>query len=341
MRTVIAIVGACAAWTAGCGGGGDDAAGDAGDAVAEVEGGADGDPDAHADAHADTEPEVGDGEEALDCAATGHVEHLDQVYRVIDGVNPNLLSLDVYEPVRAEGCPAVPLAIWVHGGGWSIGDKSNQMADKVALFESEGWVLASVNYRLSPTAATTDPEAVRYPLHNEDVTAAIVWLRERAATWNADPGHILVFGHSAGAGIVSQIATNERFLGEHGLGLDVLRCAAMLDTEAYDVRAQCEAGTEIYLNAFGTDPAVWDEASALSHVAADKGIPPCLVLTRGTAVREALSAQFVEALEAAGIPTTLVNADPLTHAEVNDAVGAAGDTIVTPPLMAFFRDCVR
>jgi len=182
---------------------------------------------------------------------------------------------------------------------------------------------------------------VRYPLHNQDVAAAIAWLRERATTWGADPARILIFGHSAGAGIVSQLATNERFLAEYGLGLDVLRCAGMLDTEAYDVRAQCEAGTAIYLNAFGTDPAVWDEASALNHIEAGKGIPPCFVVTRGTAAREALSARFVAALEGAAIPATLVNADPLTHEEVNAAVGAAGDTIVTPPLMTFFHDCVR
>ena len=47
----------------------------------------------------------------------------------------------------------------------------------------------------------------------------------------------------------------------------------MLDTEAYDVRAQCEAGEGLYLNAFGMDPAVWDEASALNHVAPARASP--------------------------------------------------------------------
>jgi len=278
--------------------------------------------------------------DGVDCRGTDVVQHLDLQYRTVDGVDPNLLSLDLYEPVRAAGCGPAPLVVWVHGGGWAIGDKRNQLADKVALFAAEGWVFASVNYRLTPSEPTTDPAAVRYPIHNQDVAAAVAWLRERAATWNADADRLLIFGHSAGAGIVSQLATNERFLAEHSLGLDALRCAALLDTEAYDVRGQCEAGTEIYLNAFGSDPAVWDEASALNHVAPDKGICPMLVVTRGTAAREALSARFVDALTAAGIPATLINADPLDHAGVNDAVGAPGDTIVTPPLMAFLRACV-
>jgi acetyl esterase/lipase len=320
----------------------DEATGDVGLEAETTPDATEDDAEATADATEDaTTGDDGAAVDGLDCRGTGVIEHLDLRYRTVDGVDPDLLSLDVYEPVRAAGCGPAPLVAWVHGGGWSIGDKRNQMADKVALFAAEGWVLASVNYRLSPREATTDPDAVRYPVHNQDVAAALSWLRERAATWNADPARLLVFGHSAGAGIVSQLATNERFLAEHGLGLEALRGAAMLDTEAYDVRAQCEDGTEIYLNAFGDDPAVWDEASALNHIAPGQGIPPSLVVTRGTVVREELSARFVEALTAAGVPATLVNADPLDHAGVNDAVGAPGDTIVTPPLMEFFRGCVE
>lgn len=325
----------CAAALFGCGAGASDATepdGSTGAADA-------GRPDsglAATDAGADAAPA-----DATSCSLSGYREYLDIPYLTADGVAPDLLSFDLYEPLRSDGCPAAPLVVWVHGGGWSIGDKRNQIADKVELFMAEGWVFASVNYRLSPAVATDDPDAVRYPIHNEDVTAAIAWLRDHAADWRADPERVFVFGHSAGAGIVSQIVTNERFLAAHALGLDAIRCAAMLDTEAYDVRAQCEEGSAIYLNAFGTDPAVWDEASAMSHVEAGKGIPASLVVTRGMAARRALSAQFVDMLAAVGVSAALVDANPLSHAEVNDAVGAPGDTIVTPPLMDFLRGCAE
>lgn len=263
---------------------------------------------------------------------------LNQPYRSLPGVSARLLQLDIYSRERT-GCVPAPLVIWVHGGGWRAGDKDNQIRNKVELYTEAGWVFASVNYRLTPAEPTNDPEAVRYPDHNEDVAAAVAWLLEQAPELGVDPDRVLIHGHSAGAGIVSQVATNPRFLAAEGLSLEVLRCAALLDTEAYDVRAQAEAGDAVYLNAFGDDPAVWDEASALTHVA--PGLAPMLVVTRGTAAREALSARFVDALTAAGVSATLINADPLDHEEVNAAVGQPGDALVTPPLMAFFRDCLR
>jgi hypothetical protein len=39
--------------------------------------------------------------------------------------------------------------MWVHGGGWQNGDKKNQVADKIRLFNDLGWVLVSVNYWLT------------------------------------------------------------------------------------------------------------------------------------------------------------------------------------------------
>jgi acetyl esterase/lipase len=219
-------------------------------------------------------------ETAPDCSVQSVREQRNLVYKEIPGVDPNLLSVDVYEPVRADGCPAAPLVVWVHGGAWVVGDKANKMADKVALFTQQGWALASVNYRLSKRPAEGREQTVQYPAHNQDVAAAIAWLVENSAQWNANPEELLLFGHSAGAGIVSQISTNERFLEAEGLNLSALRCAAMLDTEAYDVRAMCEEGIEVYLNAFGSDPEVWDEASAINHVEAGKGIPASLIVTR-------------------------------------------------------------
>ena len=45
------------------------------------------------------------------------------------------------------------MVVYVHGGGWRAGDKSNQIAGKVNLFTGAGYVFVSINYRLSPTDA--------------------------------------------------------------------------------------------------------------------------------------------------------------------------------------------
>ena len=173
----------------------------------------------------------------------------DLAYEDLPGVDPALLSLDVYPP--AHGCPA-PVVIWVHGGGWRIGDKRNQMADKVRLLNDAGYAVVSVDYRLTDPAS---PEPVRYPTHNEDVAAAVAWVHDHIAGYGGDPTRLALLGHSAGAQIVASVATDERYLGEHGLGLDALRCAAPLDTEGYDVAGPAGAGIDIYRDVFGDDPA--------------------------------------------------------------------------------------
>lgn len=77
-------------------------------------------------------------------------------YKTVAGVDPDLLSLDIHAPADAHNAPVV---IWVHGGGYAIGDKAYQMKDKITLFNGQGWILISVNYRLS----APDKGAAQYP----------------------------------------------------------------------------------------------------------------------------------------------------------------------------------
>ena len=69
------------------------------------------------------------------------------------GVPARATSVDVYRPSNACGAPVVG---WVHGGGWRTGDKVFGIADKIRLAREQGWVLVSVNYRL------TDPSGHLY-----------------------------------------------------------------------------------------------------------------------------------------------------------------------------------
>ena len=47
------------------------------------------------------------------------------VYKAIEGVDPNLTSLDIYALPNAANAPVM---VFIHGGGWQIGDKSNTSA---------------------------------------------------------------------------------------------------------------------------------------------------------------------------------------------------------------------
>lgn len=280
--------------------------------------------------------------DAASCRGTGMTTSADLAYRTVDAVDPNLLSLDLYEPVRAEACPPAPLVVYVHGGGYATGDKGNKIADKAARFTAEGWVLASVNYRLSPNPPNDLPGQVRYPVHQQDVAAAISWLTTNASTFDLDPSRIVLLGHSSGANLVSLLSTDTSLLTAAGVDPANIRCTTSLDTE-YDAAAQVAQGVSqeaLYRNALGNDPATWAAASPINHVADPGPHPDFLILTQGNPRRTNGSEAFGAALVEAGTPATVIDVNPLTHEAVNEAVGAPGDTVVTPPVLEFFRACV-
>lgn len=277
------------------------------------------------------------------CVAGGVTQRFDQRYMEVPaGVDANLLSLDLYLPNLPAGCAPPPLVVYVHGGAWVVGDKRAQIETKVRYFTGEGYAFASVNYRLSPSAA--QPAGVRHPTHVEDVAAALAWLRANAAAQGYRAERITLFGHSAGAGIVALLGTDGQFLAARGRALGDLSCVAALDTEAYDVRENATGDDmlgRVYRNAFGDDPAVWDRASPLRNgtLVAGRGIPRFLVVTRGTAPRQAMNQRFGQALRSAGVEASVVVATGLDHEGVNDAIGLASDTTVMPTFAPFVRAC--
>jgi acetyl esterase/lipase len=109
-------------------------------------------------------------------------------------VGETALLLDLYRP-ESSG-EALPLVVWVHGGGWSKGDKANNVALPLS---GRGYVVASVNYRLSGVAS--------FPAQIEDCRAAIRWLRANASRYHIDPKRVGVWGGSAGGHLVALLGT--------------------------------------------------------------------------------------------------------------------------------------
>lgn len=259
-------------------------------------------------------------------------------YKTLAGVDPNLLSLDVYHAAGATD--RRPVVVYVHGGGWSTGDKRNQIADKVALFRGEDYVFVSVNYRLSPVAVGPDyTNRIKFPDHNVDVADAIGWVVDNIADYGGDPGRVALLGHSAGAHLVALTATNPDFLARVGLTPSDLAGVIPVDTEGYDVAAQVAAGSDLYRNAFGDDPADHRAASPIDNVSPDGDYPPFLLVRRGTAARRALAETFADRLAVAGVTVVRIEANQYDHAGVNAAIGRAGETAVTEPLLGFLGEC--
>jgi acetyl esterase/lipase len=117
------------------------------------------------------------------------------------------LTLDLYLPPAGLPRPAAgfPLIVHIHGGGWMLGN-SHLSAPFVnfpgvlASLSARGYVVASINYRLSGEAA--------FPAQAQDVKAAIRWLRSRAAEYGIDPARVMTWGESAGGHLAGLVAVS-------------------------------------------------------------------------------------------------------------------------------------
>jgi dipeptidyl aminopeptidase/acylaminoacyl peptidase len=123
--------------------------------------------------------------------------------------NPVTLRLDLYRPA---GDPLIsrPALVWVHGGGFSGGDKGNTVPVDVAnTFARLGYVVVSINYRLLGSGCVSNPGSTQCLTAaieaKHDAQAAVRWLRANAGTYGVDPTRIGMGGESAG-GITSALA---------------------------------------------------------------------------------------------------------------------------------------
>jgi len=90
----------------------------------------------------------------------------------------------------------LPLIIWIHGGAWFIGSKDDTVPLELL---SEGYAVASINYRLSRDA--------KFPAQIEDCKAAVRWLRANAARFALDTERFAAFGESAGGYLAAMLGT--------------------------------------------------------------------------------------------------------------------------------------
>ena len=161
---------------------------------------------------------------------------------------------DVYLPAHAQ--PGAPILFMVHGGGWRRGDKASPgvVGNKAAYWLNQGFVFVSANNRLVPDA---DPMQ-----QAEDVAAAIASVQQHARQWNADPGRMLLMGHSAGAHLVALLSSDPRIGAD--LGLQPWLGSVALDSAALDVPALMAAPhARFYDRVFGADPDFWRRISPL------------------------------------------------------------------------------
>lgn len=221
------------------------------------------------------------------------------------------------------GLAAAPVLVFVHGGGWSLGDRTavNALPDYAVR---HGLLLVSVDYRLTPQVDAGGCAT--------DVAAALAWVMDHIAAQGGDPERIFLAGHSAGAHLAALVAADPAWLGAHGHAPGALAGVILLDGAGYDVAAQMDtlAGrrgplARMYQAAFGTR----ERAQALSptlRVGPGQALPPFLIFhveSREDSARQ--SHGLAEALTAAGGQALVIAAPGETHMSLNRDFGKSGD----------------
>lgn len=124
----------------------------------------------------------------------------DVVYSTLPGFRP--MVVDIYMP---KSKAPKPLVLYIHGGGWVGGHTRHSGAlsnfpQALAKLASEGFVVASLEYRLSGEAP--------FPAQLQDARAAIRFLKDNAAKYGIDPTRVGVWGGSAGGHLTALVATS-------------------------------------------------------------------------------------------------------------------------------------
>lgn len=112
--------------------------------------------------------------------------------------NPVTLRLDIWQP-RGDTAAARPAIVWMHGGYFIFGQRSDM--DSYALaFARRGYVALSLQYRLRPDLSTTDAAGIHAAALDayDDATAAVEWLKAHAADYRIDTDNVAAGGYSAG-----------------------------------------------------------------------------------------------------------------------------------------------
>jgi para-nitrobenzyl esterase len=132
--------------------------------------------------------------------------------RPVEGaVSEDCLYLNVWRPVLSERYRQgrLPVMVWIHGGGFTIGGGSQPVYDGTVLAR-QGVILVTINYRLGPFGFLAHPalskESPRGVSGNYgllDQIAALKWVQRNIAAFGGDARRVTIFGESAGSVSVS------------------------------------------------------------------------------------------------------------------------------------------
>ena len=242
-----------------------------------------------------------------------------QVLRDLSYGNDPRQKMDVYLPPTVSGSAhqALPIIMMVHGGAWKTGSKNaaHVVQNKVAHWLPKGFVFVSVNYRMLPDTLPLQQVA--------DVADALAAVQQKAGSWGADAGNLILMGHSAGAHLVALLASSPAIAAAHKLTPWLGTIA--LDSAAYDIdKVMSARHYRFYDQAFGQDAQVWRAASPFWQLT-QATAPLMAVCSSSRPDHPCLQAQaYVSKAQSLGTRAVLLP-QPMSHGEINEQLGLEND----------------
>ncbi|RME65079.1 MAG: alpha/beta hydrolase [Alphaproteobacteria bacterium] len=222
----------------------------------------------------------------------------------------------LYRPAAADATLA--LVVFLHGGGWALGDLDGYQTLVKALCGASGAAFLSVDYRLAPEN--------KFPAGLEDGLAAVRWVWAEAAYLGVDPARVAVMGDSAGGNLAAVIAQQLRASADGRLAAQFLLYPMLDVASRHDVypsrqrfgdggylisRRDIDVTTAWYL----PDPALAHDPRVSPLLASDfDGLPPAVILTAGFDPLCDEAKAYADKLRAARVPVTFKCFENTVHA---------------------------
>jgi len=229
---------------------------------------------------------------------------------VVDG---KPVKLNIVRPVGAKG--VLPVFVFVHGGGWILGDFPTHERFVRDLVADSGAVAVFVNYTPSPEA--------RYPVAVNQIYGATKWVAEHGSEIQVDGSRLAVVGNSVGGNMAAVTALMAKAHGGPSIKAQVLFWPvtnANFEDASYD---QFESGHFLtrpmmkwFWDAYTTDPKQRNEIYASPLLATTeqlKDLPPALIITAEKDVLRDEGEAYGRKLDAAGVPTVVTRYNGMIH----------------------------
>ena len=222
-------------------------------------------------------------------------------------------ALRSYRPLGSTGDQVLPVLVYFHGGGWTIGDLDSHDTLCRELCNGSGCAVVAVDYRMGPEH--------RFPAAVDDAMAATRWVRANAASLQFDADRLAVGGDSAGGNLAAVVAIGARDAGDLPITFQLLIYPA---TDNRRIAPSHQANGQGYLLTRDTityfhDHYLPDAAQDLDWRASPllhenlAGLPRTFVLTAGYDPLRDEGLQYAQRLSEAGNTCTLVCFDRQIH----------------------------